>query len=160
MKGSDRHRERQVGALLERARQRCEQGRSGEALPLYREVVEISRGLAADFPGGASRRRTVASALYTVGALATEVGEPDAAIEALAESELLYRALGEEGVLDAAPLVADVVLRRGLALAGKGHGASAVAAADAAVAAYAALVAPEADPDADFARVLAGNARI
>src|SRR2546421_10736202 len=142
MKGTDRRRERQVGALLERARQRCGQGRSGEALPLYREVVEIGRGLAADFPGEASHRRTVASALYTVGALATEVGEPDAAIEALAESELLYRALGEEGVLDAAPLVADVVLRRGLALAGKGHGASAVAAADTAVAAYAALFAP------------------
>lgn len=68
----------------------------------------------------------LASSLYTLGSLRTEAGQPPAAIAALDEAERCYVTLGEVGYLpDVRALVADVGLRRAVALAADGRGASA-----------------------------------
>lgn len=155
----DQGRERRVGELRARARTAREAGRLPDAMAFLREAIELSRELAAEFPGDPRHRQSIASAQYTLGDLLTDNDEAAASVPVLEESERLYTSLGEDGFLDARPLVADVLSRRAYALARVGRGASAVAESDAAVSAYADL-AVTGDHDFDLARVLAVNAVI
>ncbi|SDY38701.1 hypothetical protein SAMN05444365_10295 [Micromonospora pattaloongensis] len=156
----ERHRERQALQLLEQAQQERTAGRGAEALRTQLDAVELIRGLADAHPGDPRHQQAIASALYTLASLQSQAGQPAAALAALAESEQLYRQLGDAGEVDAAPLVADVRVRRACTLMVQGRGASAVPEVDAAVTTYAELY--ELDDGntlrRDLSRVLAMNA--
>jgi hypothetical protein len=124
-----------------------------------REAIDLSRGLGERFPGDPRHRQSIASALYSLGAMLTECDKAPESIPVLDESEQLYTALGAEGFLDVEPLVADVRVRRAYSRARLGEGATAVAESDEAVSVYETL-ATVGDYDFDLARTLALNAVI
>ncbi|GAB2821826.1 hypothetical protein GCM10022221_19880 [Actinocorallia aurea] len=110
------------------------------ALEQQREAEKLLRAE----PSGARRDERLAALLYGKGGSLNALGRQAEAVEVLEESLGLYTGLG------AAPtLVADVRMRRAVALRGLGRGASAVVEADAAVRAYL-----RADRPSDLARVL------
>src|SRR5690606_25286158 len=105
-------------------------------------------------------RRGLASSLYAVAELHLNAGEHDAALAALAECEEAYRGL-ERSPADIDMLLADVELRRARVHAAAGRGASAIVAAQSAVAAYLRSGIDDRDPHyLDLARAFAWNADI
>jgi hypothetical protein len=160
---ADRRRERQVRQLLDQARREAQSGQAGDALRFQGEAIELSRALAGQYPADPRHRLSVASALYSQASMLTRAGRPADAVQALDESEQLYRSLGgTPGMPDIPPLVADISARRALALAGDGRGASAVPEAAAAVAFYEEMAGtdPARSRQRDLARVCADNAEV
>jgi tetratricopeptide (TPR) repeat protein len=155
----DRATELRVGELLDEARTARRSGRHTKAVRSQREAIDLCRGLGERFPGDPRHRQSVASALYSLGAMLTEGDDIPDSIPVLDESARLYAELGAEGFLDAEPLVADVRVRRAYSLAWIGEGATAVAESDEAVSVYETL-ALAGDHDFDLARTLALNAVI
>jgi hypothetical protein len=160
---ADRRREGQVQQLLDQARREAQSGQEGDALRFQGEAIELSRALAGQYPADPRHRLSVASALYSQASMLTRAARPADAVQALDESEQLYRSLsGLPGMPDILPLVADISARRALALAGDGRGASAVPEAEAAVAFYEEAAGSDAAPprQRDLARVCADNAEV
>jgi hypothetical protein len=112
-------------------------------------------------PGDVRVRQGLASILYNLASMLVSTGDMAAAVPELDDCLNLYESLAD-AVADARLQCADVRARRGLAQAGLGRAASAIADADAAVLAYA--VATGGDPDhplrRDLARVLSVNAAV
>jgi tetratricopeptide (TPR) repeat protein len=137
-------------------------GRNDEALPRFSEALDIATRLAEANPDDHRPVQQRASLLYSLGALHSGAGRDEAAVTALNECEQVYLELGNRGVLDPAPLIADVKARRGRAKMALGQGASAVLELDEAVSFYRALF-TEDDSDQhalDLARVLTLNAEV
>ncbi|GAB4425779.1 MAG: hypothetical protein OHK0015_06070 [Chloroflexi bacterium OHK40] len=153
---------RHAAHLHRRADEMMQQGKYADALQQYQEALIIARELARTHPDDHLHSQAMASMLYSMASALTACNQPAAAVTALEESEQQYRALDAAGVLQAAPLVADVQARRGFAQHVRGYGASAVLDLDAAVVAYRSLYSGrDNDPLAlDLARVLAMNAAV
>jgi tetratricopeptide (TPR) repeat protein len=167
MTRTDSRREQQVLKLLREAQDSARAGRLDEALAFQANAIELSRVLAERFPADPRHRESIASGLYGQAGILARASRPADAVEALAESEQLYRSItGLAGIPDTAPLIADVGARRARALAADGRGGSAVPEAEAAVAFYEQYeqAAPTADVRMsrrrDLARVCATNAEI
>lgn len=153
--------EARIVALLADVQRQLERGHQGEAVATQREAADQARKLAAMLPGDVRVRQGLASVLYNLASMLVSTGDMAAAVPELDDCLNLYESLAGE-VADAGLLCADVRARRGLARAGLGRAASAIADADAAVVAY--LEATGGDPDHplrhDVARVLSVNAAV
>jgi hypothetical protein len=167
MTRTDSRRERQVLKSLRQAQDSARAGRLDEALAFQANAIELSRALAERFPDDPRHSESIASALYGQASMLARTGRPADAVEALGESEQLYRSItGLVGIPDTAPLIADVGARRALALAADGRGGSAVPEAEAAVAFYEQYEQAATNADVamsrrrDLARVCATNAEI
>jgi hypothetical protein len=155
--GKGKRDERRVVKLFDQAQQQRVAGRLGEAAQTLNAVLDLTRGLAKQYPEVLTHQQAIASALYMLAAVHQAAGRPDAAIAVLSECEGIYERLGQARFLNARPLIADVKIRRAGALADQGLGASAVVEADAAVATYLQITGGGADEKQrpDLARVLA-----
>jgi hypothetical protein len=131
-----------------------------EAVRVQQRAAELARDLVGRFPVNERLRQGLASVLYTLGAQLCETGDPQGAVTVLDECHDLYAGL--RGVPEVDLLVADVRLRRGIAQALCGRGASALVDGDAAVMAYATTVGTVIEDPRwrDAARTLSGHAAI
>jgi tetratricopeptide (TPR) repeat protein len=154
------HDEAKVWSLLEEADRLRLEGAVLEAAQVQQRAAELARDLVGRFPVNERLRQGLASVLYTLGAQLCETGDPQDAVAVLDECHDLYAGL--RGVPEVDLLVADVRLRRGLAQALRGWGASAIVDGDAAVVAYAITVGTVVEDPRwrDAARILSGHAAI
>ncbi len=137
----DRRRKRLL-QLTGQARKEFALKRVERAVQLQGEAVELCRAMARAQPDDPVHRQSAASALYSMGGFLSSAGRAADALRALDESAELYRSIDRApGMPETAPLIADVGMRRALACADDGRGATAVTEAAAAVAAYQALAA-------------------
>jgi len=137
----DRRRKR-VLQLTDQARKEFALKRADRAIQLQGEAIELCRAMARAQPDDPVHRQAAASALYSMGSFMSGAGRAADALAALDESAELYRSItGAPGMPDTAPLIADVGMRRALACADDGRGATAVTEAATAVTAYQALAA-------------------
>jgi hypothetical protein len=149
--------------LLDQAQRERGSGRLDTALRLQGEAITLSRELAGQHPDDPRNQLSLASALYSLGSMLTGAGQAGRAVQVLDESEQFYRQItGSPGMPQTAPLIADIAVRRALAFAADGRGASAVLEAAQAVEFYEPLAdAGGSSPHRrDFARVCADNAKI
>jgi hypothetical protein len=158
----DRARQREVATLSGRADAERAAGRLQPALDLQARALAIADELASEHPGDPQYTRAIAGEKYKLGAMQTAAGQHQQAVETLESARQHYESIaGQPRMPDTAPLIADVEIRRALALAAWGRGASAVPAAAAAV--QASTAASDAGPAArqqDLPRLLADNAKI
>jgi tetratricopeptide (TPR) repeat protein len=160
---SVRRQEQRVMGLLDQAQREMGSGRLDTALRLQGEAIALSRELAGQHPDDPRNQLSLASALYSLGSMLTGAGQAGQAVQVLDESEQFYRQItGSPGMPQTAPLIADIAVRRALAFAADGRGASAVLEAAKAVEFYEPLAdAGGGGPHRrDFARVCADNAKI
>jgi tetratricopeptide (TPR) repeat protein len=151
--------EARISALLADVHRQIGHGRAAEAMTIQREAAAEARTLAARFPEDLRLRQGLASILYNLAAILVSTGDLAGAVPELDDCLDLYESLSG-AIADAGLLSADVRARRGLARAGLGQAASAVADIGAALTAY--LWTTGGDPDhplgRDVARILSANA--
>jgi hypothetical protein len=129
-----------IGFLMERGQQALDAGEAAAAAGDFGDAAGLARGLVAEHPGDSHWPGVLGSVLYSLGEALSERGDHAESVSVLTEAEGAYR---QVTVPDAALLTADVRLRRALALAELGAGASAVIDAQAAVLAYIRRAAPD-----------------
>lgn len=158
MGGSGRG-EQRINELFWQAAELQQRGRSAEALAYQEEALALLREQLAAAPVDALVAERTAAMLYGIASSYTGVGRPDAAVEALEQSEQLYGHVRELTGKDVTVLLADVGCRKASALSAQGKAASAILTMDEAIETYYNLGAHEpASPlFLDLARVVVMN---
>jgi hypothetical protein len=129
-----------IGFLVRRGQQALLAGEAAAATGDFGAAAGLARELVAQSPGESHRLGTLGSVLYSLGEALSGQGDHAESVSVLTEAEDAYR---QVTVPDTALLTADVRLRRALAQAELGAGASAVIDAQAAVLAYIRRAAPD-----------------
>jgi hypothetical protein len=123
-----------VGLLLARGHQALLARDLDVAVADLSEAAGLARQLVAEHPGDSSWLSDLGAVLYSLGGALNSQGNLAESVRVLAEAEAAYRKAAPPAQRDV--LVADVRLRRAVALAEQGAGISAVIDAQAAVLAY------------------------
>lgn len=154
--------EARAGELVAEFRALLAEGKPVEAVPLQQEVRRLTSELLARAPGDPRTMRNLGSLLYGLGSTLGSAGQPEEAVEALAQCADLYHELEELGEPGMGPLIADVHARTAQVLDAVGRSVSAVLEVDQAVIAYLRLGADEPDHPRflDLARVLTLNSLV
>lgn len=121
---------RQVTELLDRGDEAAAAGDGPAAVARYREAADAVRELARAEPKRTEHSQQLGSVLYTLGELLLSTGKPEEAAAVLEEAESAYKRWAEPSsgqAAHAAPLLADVRLRRARAHQQTGACASALA---------------------------------
>src|SRR2546430_9259354 len=137
--------EEQAGALMDQGLRLYSAGRVHEALAALEQALALGRELGAGQPDDPHFQQATASLLYLLGAVYLAADRPAESVDALDESERLYRRLDGQSGPDTGALVADVQIRRAATRAAQGRGASAMSEAATAVTTYIDLT--DGDPD-------------
>lgn len=155
----DKKGEKQASAYFELARTQYEANDLESSAKSAEAAIAVTQSLSEKFPENLTHQKNTANALYFLGNVYFARRRFKAAIKVLNRSEAIYRKLDEAKFLSAAPLIADVQMRRARVMAAEGRGASAAVEADEAVSTYLALTGAKADHpmSRDLARILAGN---
>jgi len=150
----DERRESQASSLMLAGESALQSGDLDGAVRCFQESALLLRDLAGQHPGEPRHSQNLGVVLYSLGGALTEGGLPDAAVAALDDSEQAYSRLPDDHAMQIPVdvLLSDVRVRRGVAHAARGAGASAVVDVQSGLVVYRVMTGVS---ELDVARVLA-----